>query len=41
MNRTFVPNDFRGGFGGRKPRKNADGDEIVENPNMYDYYPYQ
>ena len=29
-----------GGFGGgRKPRKNADGDEIVDNVNMYDYVP--
>lgn len=30
----------RPGFGGpRRPRRNADGDEIVDDANMYDYYP--
>lgn len=29
----------RPGFGARRPRKNADGDEIVDDVNMYDYVP--
>jgi len=33
------PNGRPGGFGARRPRKNADGDEIVDNVNMYDYIP--
>lgn len=28
----------RPGFPPRRPRRNADGDEIVDDANMYDYY---